>query len=147
LVTIYGVQDAFGIVLFVVVFLGAIAACITFFGSNKLYSQIGRGGMSLNEDREEERPRAQSGPVAAGERDAEIRQFLIAKNERLVRRGQDPVDVEAELKRLTKPAVDAGLREEVRQLVEARNERRQRQGKPPLDVEQEIERQLSDLAG
>lgn len=140
-------QDAFGIVLFVVVFLGAVAACITFFGSSKLYSQIGRGGMSLNEDREEGRPRAQSAPVSARERDEEIRQFLVAKNERLTRRGEAPVDVDAELRRLTKPAVDAGLREEVRQLVEARNERRQRQGKPPLDVEEEVERQLSDLAG
>jgi hypothetical protein len=141
------VQEAFGVVIFVVVFLGAIAACITFFGSSKAYDQIGRGGLSLNEDREDPRPKAQPPAVAAGERDAEIRQFLVAKNERLARRGKPPLDVEAELKRLTKPAVDAGLREEVRQLVEARNERRQRQGKPPLDVEAEVERQLNDLVG
>jgi hypothetical protein len=144
------VQEAFGIVIFVVVFLGAIAACITFFGSSKLYSQIGRGGLSLNEDREDGRPSAGSAPAPATsgpERDEEIRQFLVAKNERLARHGKPQLDVEDELRRLTKPAVDAGLREEVRQLVEARNERRQRQGKPPLDVEQEIERQLRDLAG
>jgi len=141
------VQEAFGIVLFVVVFLGAIAACITFFGSSKAYEQIGRGGMSLNEDREEGRPKAQPAAVATGERDEEIRQFLVAKNERLARRGKPPVDIEDELKRLTKPAVDAGLREEVRQLVVARNERRKRQGKPELDVDEEIERQLRDLAG
>jgi hypothetical protein len=141
------VQDAFGVVIFVVVFVGAIAACITFFASSKAYEQIGRGGLSLNEDREEGRPRATTPAVAAGERDEEIRQFLVAKNERLARHGKPQLDVEDELKRLTKPAVDAGLREEVRQLVEARNERRQRQGKPPLDVEAEIERQLSDLVG
>jgi hypothetical protein len=142
------VEEAFGIVIFVVVFLGAIAACITFIGSSKAYEQIGRGGLSLNEDREDQRPSARPAPAAAaGERDEEIRQFLVAKNERLARQGKPPLDVEGELKRLTKPSVDAGLREEVRQLVEARNERRQRQGKPPLDVEQEIERQLRDLAG
>jgi hypothetical protein len=143
------VQEAFGVVIFVVVFFGAIAACITFFGSSKLYSQIGRGGLSLNEDREDgRRPAAATAAATTGpERDEEIRQFLVAKNERLARQGKPPLDVEDELKRLTKPSVDAGLREEVRQLVEARNERRERQGKPPLDVEQEIERQLRDLAG
>jgi hypothetical protein len=141
------VQEAFGIVLFVVVFLGAIIACITFFGSSKAYDQIGRGGLSLNEDREDGRQAARPPAVAAGERDAEIRQFLVAKNERLERQGKPPLDVEEELKRLIKPAVDAGLREEVRQLVEARNERRQRQGKPALDVDAEVERQLNDLVG
>jgi flagellar basal body-associated protein FliL len=141
------VQEAFGIVLFVVVFVGAILACIAFFGSSKLYGQIGRGGLSLNEDREDGRPRTQPAAVPAGERDAEIRQFLVARNERRERQGKPPLDIEAELKRLTAPVVDAGLRDEVRQLVEARNERRARQGKPPLDVEAEIERQLRDLAG
>ena len=88
--------------------------------------------------------------MASAERDAEIRQLLTARNERRARRGEEPVDVEAELQRLTAPAaqtVDAGLREEVRSLVVARNERRARQGKKPLDVEVEIERQLRELTG
>lgn len=138
-------QEAFGIVLFVVVFLAAIAAAIAFFGSSSAYREIGRGGLSLNEDR----PRADPRPVAvrAAERDDEIRQFLAARNARRARRGEAPLDVEAELARLTAPVVDAGLRGEVRDLVVARNERRVRQGKEPLDVEAEVERQLRDLNG
>ena len=77
----------------------------------------------------------------------EIRQMLEAKSARREARGQAPLDVEAELAALTRPAGarDEALREEVRQLVVARNERRQRQGKAPLDVESEVERQLRDL--
>jgi flagellar basal body-associated protein FliL len=144
-----GMQDAFAIVLFVVVFLAAIGALITFMGSSRPYGQIGRGGMSLNEDREDHRRvRTDSRPAAvvSAERDVEIRQLLDARNERRARRGQAPLDVEAELSRLTAPAVDAGLQDEVRSLVVARNERRVRQGKEPLDVEAEVARQLRDLS-
>lgn len=137
-------QEAFGIVLFVVVFLAAIAAVIAFFGSSSAYREIGRGGLSLNEDgaRADPRPIA----VRSAEGDEEIRQFLAARNERRARRGEAPLDVEEELARLTAPVIDAGLRGEVRDLVVARNQRRVRQGKEPLDVEAEVERQLRDLA-
>lgn len=137
-------QEAFGIVLFVVVFLAAIAAAIAFFGSSSAYREIGRGGLSLNEDG----PRADPRPIAvrSAECDEEIRQFLAARNERRARRGEAPLDVEEELARLTAPVIDAGLRGEVRDLVVARNQRRVRQGKEPLDVEAEVERQLRDLA-
>src|SRR5437764_313797 len=77
--------------------------------------------------------------------DEEIRQLLAARNERRVRRGEAPLDVEEELRRLTAPAIDPALREEIRQLVVARNERRQRAGKEPLDVEAEVERQVREL--
>jgi biopolymer transport protein ExbB/TolQ len=145
-----GMESAFGVVLFVVVFLGAIAAVISFFGSSKLYGEIGRGAMSLNEDMEDARKRrtdSRSAAVVSAERDEEIRQLLAARNERRSRRGEAPLDVEAELRRLTAPAVDAGLREEIRSLVIARNERRIRQGKEPLDVETEVQQQLKDLPG
>ena len=49
-------------------------------------------------------------PAAALERDTEIRQLLEARNARRVRRGEAPVDVEQELRRLTAPLVDAALR-------------------------------------
>jgi hypothetical protein len=138
------VQDAFGTVIFLVVFGGAVVALITFVGTGKLYQQIGRGGLSLNEELEERRPDPPPA-VAAVEREAEIRQFLTARNDRRVRRGEAPIDVEEELRRLTAPAVDPALREEVRQHVVARNERRERAGKPPLDVDAEVERQLQEL--
>lgn len=147
------IEEAFGIVLVVVVVVGAVVAVITFIGSGETYREIGRGGLSLGDDRDDARPAAGPGPgagAAAGERDDEIRQMLAARNERRRRRGEAPVDVEEELAQLTAGAggtvsADAGLREEVRQLVVARNERRVRAGKEPLDVEAEVQRQLREL--
>ena len=147
--TLAAIQDAFGTVLLIVVIGGAIVAVFTFIGTEKLYEQIGRGGLSLREDDDGHptgRSTAQPAAGAAGERDAEIRQLLIARNERRARRGQAPIDVEDELTRLTAPAVDPALRAEIRQLVIARNERRQRAGQEPLDVEAEIERQVRELS-
>src|SRR3954451_1529983 len=141
-------QDAFGIVIFAVVIGAAIVAVITLFGRSKAYEQIGRGGLSLNED---PMPKAATGAVALRERDDEIRQMLDARNARRQRRGEAPLDVEAELARLTAPGVAEpgrppvtarfvapGLEAEVRQLVIARNDRRERRGQPPLDVEEEV---------
>ena len=64
------------------------------------------------------------------ERDAEIRQMLEARNARRVARGEAPLDVEDEIARCRRPAIDPGLEAEIRTLVVARNERRERQGKP-----------------
>lgn len=145
------VQDAFWTVLLVVVIGGALVAVFTFLGTGKLYEQIGRGGLSLREDDDGRGGMGGGGPpsgaVAARERDDEIRQLLTARNERRARRGQPPIDVEAELQRLTAPAIDPALREEIRQLVVARNERRARAGKEPLDVDAEVERQVRELSG
>ena len=135
-------QEAFGIVIFVVVAGAVIVAVVTLFGRSRVYEQIGRGGLSL---RDEEQRAAPTGAVAARERDDEIRQMLAARNERRERRGEAPLDVEAELARLTAPAVDPALEAEVRSLVIARNERRERRGQPPLDVDEEVARQLREL--
>lgn len=87
---------------------------------------------------------------------AEVRQMLEAKAERRRRRGEAPLDVEAETARLLAAdldpprrggVVDTELREEVRQLVLLRNRRRLRSGLPALDVESETRRQLEDLVG
>ena len=72
--------------------------------------------------------------------------MLEAKSARREARGEEPLDVDAEVDSLTRSApADEGLREEVRQLVIARNERRARRGEDPLDVESEVDRQLRDL--
>jgi hypothetical protein len=86
---------------------------------------------------------------------AEVRQMLEAKSGRRQRRGEAPLDVEAETQRLLagaeRPrgadAIDAELRAEVRLLIVVRNERRLRQGLEPLDLEAETERQLADFIG
>jgi hypothetical protein len=146
------VQDAFWTVLLVVVIGAALVAVFTFLGTGKLYDQIGRGGLSLREDDDGRgggggRGGAANPAVAAREREDEIRQMLTARNERRIRRGEAPIDVDAELQRLTAPTIDPALREEIRQLVVARNERRARAGKEPLDVEAEVERQVRELSG
>jgi hypothetical protein len=71
--------------------------------------------------------------------------MLEARNARRARRGEAPLDVDAELARLTAPHVDPELRQEIRDLVKARNYRRTRAGKPPLDVEAEVEREIARL--
>jgi hypothetical protein len=138
-------QDAFGIVLVVVVVLAAIVAIGTLGGFGRAYDQIGRGGLSLRDG--SDRPAGEIAPaMAAGERDEEIRQMLEARNARRLRQGREPLDLEAEMAALARPALDPGLAREVRDLVIARNARRARQGKEPLDVEAEVERRLRDLA-
>jgi hypothetical protein len=142
-------QEALGIVIFVVVGVGAVLAVVSLFGRSRLYDDIGRGGLSIGEDRDL-RPRASSGapaPVNRAERDDEIRQMLEARNERRRRRGLEPLDVEAEMRALDRPANDAGLEAEVRALVVARNERRARQGRAPLDVDVEVARRLREHGG
>jgi hypothetical protein len=137
-------QDAFVWVLVVVVVGAVVAAVWAGIASRTPYDQIGRGGLF-----EEAAPKAGgvATAVAAAERDAEIRQMLEARNARRLARGQEPLDVEAELAALLneRPPADPALVAEVRQLVEARNARRARAGKEPLDVEAEVQRQLDEL--
>ncbi len=137
-------QDAFAIVL-VVVLVGAVVAAIwAGLASRNPYGQIGRGGLFA----EEPRPVAQTAAMLAGEREDEIRQMLDARNRRRAARGQEPIDVEAELAALlhARPVItDPALVAEVRELVIARNARRARAGKEPLDVEAEVAKTLAEL--
>jgi hypothetical protein len=115
------------------------------------YDQIGRGGIS----REGDHAGASSAPATDSPQaraELEIRQMLVARCERLVRRGQPALDIDRELARLLEQEGgrasnphDAGLAAEVRQLVLARNERRARQGLEPLDVDSEVKRTLEEL--
>lgn len=126
-------ESAFAIVLFVVVGVAAVAALWALATSRGSYDQIGRGGFFKDE-----------APPRPDEREAEIRQMLEARNARRAARGEEPADVDEELRALTAPD-DPELREEIRTLVEATNARRAARGEPPLDVEAEIDRRLRDL--
>ena len=128
-----GMEDAFAIVLFVVVGVAVVAAILTLVTSGGSYDEIGGGRMAL--DRHEATP---------DEREAEIRQMLEARNARREARGEAPLDVDAEYRSLT-ASEDPELREEVRTLVEATNARRAARGEPPLDVEAETDRRLREL--
>jgi hypothetical protein len=135
----------FGTVLIVVAVVAALVAVASFWGSGRIYSGLGRrGGLSMDSDHAT--PAGAPATASSPEAREEIRQMLEAKSARREARGEQPLDVDAEVESLTRPApADEGLREEVRQLVIARNERRARRGEEPLDVESEVDRQLRDL--
>jgi hypothetical protein len=126
-------QDAFAIVLFVVVGVAMVAAIWALVTSGGSYDDIGGGRMAL--DRREATP---------AEREAEIRQMIAARNTLREARGEPPLDVDAEYRALT-TADDPELREEIRTLVKASNARRVARGEEPLDVEAEVDRRLRDL--
>lgn len=118
------------------------------------WETMGGGPFSILDERP--RPSGSAAPrVDPAIQAAEVRQMLEAKSERRRQRGEAPLDVEAEAKRLLaaaeqprgEEAMDAELRAEVRQLVVVRNGRRLREGREPLDVEAETEKQLADLIG
>jgi hypothetical protein len=121
------------------------------------WESVGRGPLAIERQLPPPRYPSQAAPaVDPAIQAAEVRQMLEAKTARRVRRGEAPIDVEAEATRLLAPAAeaapasarqDAELRAEVRQLVVRRNERRLRRGLEPLDVEAETERQLADFIG
>ncbi|HUB99159.1 MAG TPA: hypothetical protein VMS11_04990 [Solirubrobacterales bacterium] len=145
-----------GTVLVLITLLVAPIAAIAFARSGPAWSSIGKGPLAIEPEAPPAtpasgRPSAAEAAAAA----AEVRQMLAARGERQRRRGEQPVDVEAEASRLLAAGkgaagndeIAAELRAEVRQLVIARNERRRRAGLHPLNVEAETERELADLVG
>jgi hypothetical protein len=92
------VAESFGVVLIAIAVVAALIACASYAGAGRLYGRIGRGGLSLDEP--ELRPSPQPGSAAwQAEADAELRQLLEAKSARSERRGEGPLDVEAEVDR------------------------------------------------
>jgi hypothetical protein len=121
-------------------------------GQDSMYDHIGQGGLSREGDSAGAPPApAPDSPAARAEQEDEVRQMLTARSDRIVRRGGDPLDIDAEVAKRLAPAAsgppqsDPGLLEEVRQMVIARNERRVRQGQEPLDIESEVQRTLLEL--
>jgi hypothetical protein len=153
-------EAAFPFVVFGSVGLFLVVGLLSMLTRNSVYDQIGQGGLSMDEhhglDEWGAGGAAPDSPAAQAEREQEIRQMLQARSERGVRQGREPLDIDAELARLTGPAAiggpwggtgaDAGLNAEVRQLVMARNERRVRRGQEPLDVDAEVQRTLRELS-
>jgi hypothetical protein len=146
-----------GTVLVLIALIAIPVAAISFARVGEVYRSIGKGGFGMERDQPSARGRrGQAQAIDPAIQAAEVRQMLEAKAGRLRRRGETPIDVEAEAARLLAPAgetpgagarMDAELRAEVRQLVITRNERRMHKGLEPLDVEAETERQLEDFIG
>jgi hypothetical protein len=139
----------FEVLVIVAIAVFVIGGLMSMLGPGSPYEQIGRGGMSIEEDSHEQQDPAQS----AAEREQEISQMLEARSERRVRRGQEPLNIETEFAKLDSAAdarehpgaYDPGLVEEARQLIQARNQRRVRAGLDALDVEAEVRRTLKEL--
>ncbi|HWY18248.1 MAG TPA: hypothetical protein VNY27_06000 [Solirubrobacteraceae bacterium] len=154
-------QAAFPIVVFGAVGLSIVMSIVFLLSRGSMYDEIGAGGLpDQDESPGTGAPSFGQGMTgyetslgaapAQAEREREIRQLVQARSERRVRRGEAPLDVDAEVARLTaaQPAStghDPGIAEEVLQLVVARNERRERQGLEPLDLEAEVQRTLAEL--
>ena len=140
-----------GEAILLIVLVAIPVAALSFLGAGTAFKQIGKGPLSI----EQEMPQkgGAPAPISAELREAEIRQLLEAKAYRQGQRGDQPLDVDAELERLltseagTGPGLraDAQLVAEVRELVEASNARRIRMGREPLDVDAEVRRQLDEL--
>lgn len=121
-------------------------AAIAFARSGKAYSEIGKGQFAVDFDESSE-----------GESHEEVRQLVQAKAFRQSQRGEQPVDVEAEIDRLlgadqsssagntSLDPEEAQIRDEIRQVVLAKNESRERHGQEPLDVESEVDRMLGEF--
>ena len=94
-----------GTVLLLVAALAAPIAAAMFAGSGKAWRSIGKGPFAI----EPETARESGGASADTAREravraVEVRQMLAAKAERRRRRGEPPLDVEAETRRLLGPA-------------------------------------------
>lgn len=150
-----------------IVALCGLIAVIGMLRSSSLYDRVGHDG-PFPEPAPHPEPRPGS-PAAHAERDLEIRQMLQARNDRRLRNGDAPLDLDAELSRLLAGPFavratalseqqgagaqdaeslarhDPELVEELRQLAEARNQRRLRRGEEPLDVRAEVRRALAEL--
>ena len=141
-------SDFPSLTLFLAVFLGValVIAAIMFSRSGTALRSLGAGRWAI--DREGDRE-AEAGAASGAEAREEVRQMVEARDFRLRSRGEDGIDVEAEVARLT--AVERGPEGElaawtveIRQLVIANNERRKRRGEPPLDVQAEVAQRLDE---
>lgn len=82
-------MPTFGTVLIALAILAALAAAVSYWRSGDAYRDIGRESELLK----------QEPPAADVTLRDEVRQLVVARNERRARRGQEPLDVEQEVER------------------------------------------------
>jgi len=145
-----------GYVLAAITILVLPVAAVVFARAGGAWQEIGKGRFGVMHSMAPPRMAQPSPEIDLAIQAAEARQMLEAKSYRRLRRGETPLDVEAEMSALLDPELsgrggkrnlDEKLRAEVRDLVIARNERRMRRGEEPLDVNAEVERQVADFIG
>jgi len=154
--------SALPVVLFVGMVMAGVIGAMSLAARKDVYDEIERGRLSVDRDRASEadtetevtEQAADADPRSErAERELEIRQMLEARNARRIRNGDAPLDIDAELARLTPVAGTASAvteegpesaeqELEIRQMLEARNARRIRNGGAPLDIDAELARLL-----
>ncbi|MGE4427200.1 MAG: hypothetical protein AB7G37_12175 [Solirubrobacteraceae bacterium] len=127
------------IVVFAVVGVSALVAIGTIFVGGDPHKRIGADGVD---------PGGRApGPDFSGDetpemQEADARGMIEGRNRRRIARGQEPLDVDAELARVRAltgpPSVDPEAEAEARAIVAGRNARRRRRGEPEGDVEAEV---------
>ena len=88
-----------GSVLILITLLAAPIAAVAFARSGKAWRGIGRGPYAIDPDLPPRSVRPQPAPDSDATREAEVRQMIEAKSFRRQRRGEAPLDVEAETER------------------------------------------------
>jgi hypothetical protein len=142
-----------GSVLLLITLIVLPIAGIAFARSGGAWRGIGNSGpFAIDPDIPQRRPLELISPADPAVQEAEARQMIEAKSYRRELRGEEPLDIEHEVKlaldtKPERPTLSEKLRSEVRDLVIARNERRMRRGEEPLDVDAEVERQVADFIG
>ena len=130
-----------------------IAAIAFIANAGNAFRSIGKGGLSVEFESDLPQGLRDSGAEASrrGAED-ELRQMLEAKAYRQSARGEEPLDVDAELERLLAEQRGGAAAERPGSCARRSaswsspaTQRRARQGKEPLDVEAEVERQLREL--
>jgi hypothetical protein len=74
-------------------------AAIAFARSGTAWRSIGRGPYAIDPDLPPRSVRPIASPVSRATRESEVRQMLRAKSYRRERRGEEPLDVDAEVER------------------------------------------------
>jgi len=90
--------EVFGTVVIVVALVAIVVACLSYIGSGDIYRALGKTGMSLDQPDPASEP-VPGSPAAHAEAREEVRQLVVARNERRVRRGEEPLDIESEVDR------------------------------------------------
>src|SRR3954469_17076064 len=91
-------MDAFGVAVIVIAIVAGAAAILSYIGSGRIYSTIGKGQFALDTDDRPPGPKPGS-PTALAEQAEEVRQMVQARSDRREARGETPLDVDAEVDR------------------------------------------------
>jgi hypothetical protein len=103
-----GTAVANGSVLIAITLIVLPIAAISFARSGQAWRDIGRGPYAIDPDLPPRSLRPMPSPVSQATKEAEIRQMVEAKAYRHTQRGEEPLDVEAEVERRLADLIGCG---------------------------------------